>query len=58
VGLGREVAATLQVFEERAAEVNTHMGSLAAVRALQRSAGTSEDDIHHPWPLMVSISVH
>ena len=38
------LAATLQMFsEECAAEVNTHMGSLAAISALQRSAATGED---------------
>ncbi|MFL9931168.1 hypothetical protein P0D88_18330 [Paraburkholderia sp. RL18-103-BIB-C] len=53
------LAATLQIFCEKcAAEVNTHMGSLAAISALQRSAIAGEDSMCSPWPFMASISVH
>ncbi|WP_429468487.1 hypothetical protein [Paraburkholderia sp. WSM4175] len=53
------LAATLQIFcEERATEANAHLGSLVAVSALHLSAGAGEDDTRHPWPFMVSISVH
>jgi hypothetical protein len=52
-------AATLQTFsEERAAEANTYMGSLAACRALQRCTETAEDEVRSPWPFMASINVH
>jgi hypothetical protein len=53
------LAATLQRFCEKcAAEVSTHMGSLAAISALQWSAGPGEDTMCNPWPFMVSVSVH
>jgi hypothetical protein len=53
------LAATLQIFSEKCTvEVNTHMGSVAAISPLQWSAGPGEDSMCNPWPLMVSISVH
>ncbi|MFL9961337.1 hypothetical protein PQR02_09530 [Paraburkholderia sediminicola] len=53
------LAASLQAFsEERAAEVKAHMGSLAAVSALQKAAETGEDSMCNPWPFMASIIVH
>jgi len=54
----RQAEALAGFTEERAAEVSTHMGSQAAVSALQRSAEAGEDSMNHPWPLMASISVH
>jgi hypothetical protein len=35
--------------------VNTHMGSLAAISALQWSAGPGEDSMCNPWPFKASI---
>jgi hypothetical protein len=52
-------AAALQIFsEECAAEVSTHMGSLAAVRALRCSNGTGEDGMDNPWPFRASLDIH
>ena len=53
------LAATLQICsEECVAEVSAHMGSLAAIGALRRSAMTGEGTMLHPWPFMVSVSVY
>jgi hypothetical protein len=58
-GLAKDRAlltATLQIISEKcAAEVNTHMGSLAAISALQWSAGPVEDGMCNPWPFKASI---
>jgi hypothetical protein len=50
---------TLEIFsEECAAEVNAHMGSLAAIGALQRSVASGEGNMRSPWPFVASVSVH
>ena len=53
------LAVTLQIFsEDCAVEVSTHMGLLAAIIALQRSAGTLQDNACGSSTFMTSISVH
>ena len=53
------LAATLPIFtEECVGEASTHMGSLAAIGALRRAVIRGEGTMLHPWPFMVSISVH
>jgi hypothetical protein len=53
------LAATPQIFSEECVdEVSAHMGALAAIGALRRSAVTGGGAMLHRWPFMVSVSVH